>query len=353
VFVFVLIVLLILATIIVLIPAYTLPVTDVKGKPLPGSIASLEKVTLGGVEQWILIRSENILNPVLLFLHGGPGTSEMGLVRKYNMPSLQKHYTVVVWDQRGAGKSFKAITPLSGMNIEQLISDTHELTLLLCKRFNQDKIILAGHSWGSALGVLTVKRYPELYSLYIGIGQVVNMLEGERISYEWTLEQAINTNDKKNIKKLKEMGAPPYSGDWQSKTVSQRKILGKYGGEVYGNSMGGVPVTIKTLLGTTEYNWSDRINFFRGIFSTMRLMWPQLLKVNLIEQAPELKVPVLFLEGRHDYEAPSILAQQYFDILKAPDKKIIWFENSAHFLNAEEVEKFNEVLLNQALVDSY
>jgi pimeloyl-ACP methyl ester carboxylesterase len=334
------------AGILFLIPAYTSPIKDAFGKPLPGSIASLEKINLGGVDQCILIRGIKIDNPVLLFLHGGPGTSELGLFRKFNIPSLEEHFTVVLWDQRGAGKSYPAINPLSGMNIEQFISDTHELTNHLCKRFDKEKIYLAGHSWGSALGVLTVQKYPELYHAYIGIGQVVNMSEGEKISYEWTLEQAAKANDLKSIRTLQEMGTPPYSGNWQSKTITQRRLLGKYGGEVYGNPRGGFPVTIKSLFSVTEYNWMDRINFFRGIFASMRILWPQIMKINLMEQAPELNVPVFFLEGRHDYEAPSLLAGKYFNMLKAPEKELIWFENSAHFINTEETEKFNRVFID-------
>lgn len=348
-FVFILLILLVGIGIAFMIPAYTSPIKNILGVQLPGSVASLEKVNLGGVDQWILIRSESIDNPVLLFLHGGPGTSELGLLRKYNLPTLEQHFTVVVWDQRGAGKSYKAINPVSGMTIDQLISDTHELTLMLRQRFNQEKICLAGHSWGSALGVLTVNKYPELYFAYVGIGQVVNMVEGERISYKWTLEQAIKADDTKSIKKLKAIGEPPYSGKWQSKTITERAILGKYGGEVYGNTKGGLFITLKSLTKATEYSWMDRINFFRGIFASMRLIWPQLMKVNLLEQAPELKVPVYFLEGKHDYEVPSILAEQYYIMLKAPSKELIWFENSAHFINAEEAGKFNDVFINLVL----
>ncbi|MCX6120001.1 MAG: alpha/beta hydrolase [Ignavibacteriales bacterium] len=333
--------------IVCLMPGHTALITDIRGKPVPGSIASLEKIKLGGVEQWILIRGENKENPLLLFLHGGPGTSEMGLVRKYNLAVLEKHFTVVVWDQRGAGKSYAAINPVSGMNIEQFVSDTHELTMLLCLRFNQKRICLVGHSWGSALGVLTVKKYPELYYAYVGIGQVVNGLEGERVSYEWTLAQAIKANDIKSVEKLKIMGAPPYSGNWRSKFIAQRAILAKYGGEVYGNPRGGFFITIGSLIKATEYSWIDRINFFRGIFASVHLMWPQILNVNLMEQASELKVPVYFLEGKHDYETPSILAEQYFEKLKAPHKELIWFDNSAHFLNVEEVDKFNEFFIKQ------
>jgi pimeloyl-ACP methyl ester carboxylesterase len=336
-----------------LIPASTAPITDAQGMPVPGSIAVLEEVTLGGVEQGLLIRGQNVTNPVLLYLHGGPGTSEMGMVRAYNIAALEKHFTVVVWDQRGAGKSFAALEPVSEMNVEQFISDAHELSVLLCQRFNQRKIYLVGHSWGSALGALTVERYPELYYAYVGIGQVVNMREGERISYEWTLAQADKAHDSRSIAKLRKIGAPPYSGDLRSKVVAQRGILAKYGGEVYGNPRGGLFIVLRCLLKATEYNWPDRINFFRGIFASMRLMWPQVLSINLMEQAPELKVPVYFLEGRHDYEAPSSLAEQYYRVVKSLRKTLVWFENSAHFVNTEEADAFNQFFVNQLLPETY
>lgn len=331
-----------------LIPAYTKPILDRRGNPVPGSIASLEQITLGGVQQWILIRGVNTANPILLFLHGGPGTSEMGLVRNYNS-ALEKHFTVVLWDQRGAGKSYAALHPQSEMTIEQFIADTHELSSLLCERFQRQKIFLAGHSWGSALGVLTVQRYPELFIAYAGIGQVVHLEEGERISYDWTLKQAAKANDGRSIRRLREMGPPPYTGNWQSKTIAQRALLGRYGGEVYGNPRGGFFIILRSLLKTTEFTWADRVNFFRGIFASMRAIWRQLLPIDLREVAPELQVPVFFLEGRHDYEAPSVLAEQYYQVLKAPEKKIVWFENSAHFLNVEEASKFNEFLIEQFL----
>ena len=337
------------AVIAFLMPGSTALITDARGKPLPGSIAVLEKVALGGVQQSLLIRGKNMANPVLLFLHGGPGTSELGMVRAHNIPALEEHFTVVVWDQRGAGKSFAARRPVSGMNVEQFISDAHELSVRLCQRFKQRKIYLAGHSWGSALGVLTVARYPELYHAYVGVGQMVNMREGERLSYEWTLAQAQEAHDSRSVAKLMKIGAPPYAGDLRSKVITQRAILGKYGGEVHGNSRGGAFILLKCLLTASEYSWRDRINVFRGIFASMRLLWPQILSINLMEQVPELKVPAYFLEGRHDYEAPAVLAERYFETLKAPSKKLVWFESSAHFVNTEEAEAFNQFFVHQLL----
>ena len=125
----------------------TAPFVNAAGKTLPGSIAALERVMLGGVKQGMLIRVLDAANPILLYLHGGPGTSELGMVRVHNLAALEKHFTVVVWDQRGAGLSFAARKPESGMTVDQFIADTYELTQLLCRRFGQTKIFLVGHSW--------------------------------------------------------------------------------------------------------------------------------------------------------------------------------------------------------------
>ncbi len=331
----------------------TAPIRDPSDKTLPGSVASLERVMLGGVEQGLLIRGLSVANPVLLYLHGGPGTSELGMVRTHNMPVLEKHFTVVVWDQRGAGMSYAAREPESGMSVEQFIADAHELTLLLCKRFEQPKIYLVGHSWGSALGALTVHRHPELYRAYVGVGQVVDMREGERLSYAWTLAQAEQAGDARSVAQLKAIGPPPYLGKFRSKLMTQRRILGKYGGEVHGNSRGGISTLARGLLGSSEYSWPDRINVFRGIFANMRLMWPKILDIDLMAQAPELKVPVYFLEGRHDYEAPSVLAERYFEMLKAPRKTLIWFERSAHFVNTEEADSFNRFFVDRLLRETH
>jgi pimeloyl-ACP methyl ester carboxylesterase len=334
-------------------PASTSPFRDAQGKPRPKSIAALERITLGGVKQSLLIRSENVANPVLLYLHGGPGTSELGMVRQHNIPVLEKHFTVVVWDQRGAGKSYAAHEPESGMTVEQLISDARELSLLLGQRFHQPKIYLVGHSWGSALGALTVARYPELYYAYVGVGQVVNMREGERISYEWTLAQAERAGDAKSVARLREIGAPPYPGELRPKLMTQRRILAKYGGEVHGNRGGGMSTLMDGLLRSREYSWPDRVNVFRGIFANMRLLWPQILSIDLFAQAPELKVPVYLLEGRHDYEAPAVLAERYFQALQAPRKELVWFENSAHFVNTEEADAFNRFFVERLLPETY
>jgi pimeloyl-ACP methyl ester carboxylesterase len=343
---YILLIIILLVILIILIrPGYTPSIKKGDGKK---SIAELSKVNLGNSEQWVLIRSENIDNPILLLVHGGPGTSQLTLMRR-NTKSLEKHFTVVNWDQRGAGKSYKAIADKSRMNIEQFVSDIHELTEYLTKRFDKKKIILAGHSWGSVIGILAAAKRPELFSAYIGIGQMSNAAESEKISYDWTLRQAALVNDEKAVKKLREIGAPPYTGEWRKKFMTERQLLGKFGGEYYGSKIGAFGVVIKNLLFSTEYTFMDRINFFKGIFESVELVFPELLKVDLFTQVPELKVPVWFMLGRHDYEVPSVLAAKYFDVLKAPNKTLVWFENSSHMPNTEEEKLFNQILIEKIL----
>jgi pimeloyl-ACP methyl ester carboxylesterase len=326
-----------------LIPGFTFSIKDKKGRTVSGSIASLEKISLGGQKQWILIRGIDTTKPIILFLHGGPGTSNMCLLRKYTH-ELEKNFVVVTWDQRGAGKSFKAVNPNSSMTINQFVLDTGELTQLLCRRFNQKKLFLVGHSWGSAIGILSVQKLPGLYHAYIGIGQIADMQENEQISYDYTLAQAQKAKDERAIRTLTEMGSPPYTGNWQKKTITQRGLLGKYGGELYGNSKGAFPLIFSNLLFATEYTLIDKINFFRGILKSNQLLWQELLTVNLKKRALSFDMPIYFMLGKHDYEAPSLLAEQYFNLINAPKKELIWFENSAHLANIEEPEKFNNLL---------
>ncbi len=327
-----------------IIPGFTPPIR----KRGVSSIAELRKVKIGATEQWLMIRGEDLTKPVILFVHGGPGTSQLTIMRR-NTRDLEKGFVVVNWDQRGAGKSYSAISDLTRMHLRQFVSDIHEVSLYLIERFKRPKIILVGHSWGSAISVLAVAERPELYSAYIGIGQVSNMRQSEAISYEWTLQQAIKAKDHSAVAKLNRIGHPPYEGDWQKKFMAQRQLLGKYGGEYWGSRTGAFGPVLYNWFFSTEYTLMDRINFFRGIFGSVRLLFPELLRVDLFEHAPELKVPVWFAEGRHDYEVPSVLSAQYFEALKAPRKKLIWFENSAHLPNTEERDKFNLMLLEDVL----
>ncbi len=305
-------------------------------------IESLEKVVLGGAEQWISIRGEDDSNPVLLYLHGGPGGSALPALRHYNH-ELEQYFTIVNWDQRGAGKSYSADIPEDSFNIEQFVSDTLDLTGHLIEYFETEKIYFLGHSWGSIIGLLAAHQRPDLYHAYIGVAQVVNPAEGEAISYRHTLEAAQAAGDKDATRELVAIGPAPYAmGDdfWDS-IKTQRKWLSYYGGAVYrGEDL--VPVTMS--LFAPEYSIGDFFNLARGNRSSVHHLWDEMLTINLMEQVSAVEIPVYFLTGRHDYVAPFELVEAFYNQLEAPSKELIWFEHSAHSPHFEEPELFIQVL---------
>lgn len=323
-------------------------IKDSNGKFKPDSVASLEKISLGGFDQWILIRGHSINNPVLLFLHGGPGSVEGPFAYKFES-ELEKYFIFVNWDQRGAGKSYSKKMLKTDITIENYISDTHELVLYLKKRFQKEKIYLVGHSWGSILGMLVVQRYPDLFYAYIGIGQVVNAIENEKISYQFVFDQAKKLGNKKAQKQLENI--QPYPSENLKHLRIQRKWLAKFGGFMHGEKS--MWPLLKIGIGSPEYSFKDLYRFYKGSKFSLECMWLELLKINFFEQIPEIKVPAYFCVGRHDYTTPFELAERYFQRLKAPKKKLIWFENSGHNLNFEEPKKFEDVLINQILPDTY
>ncbi len=190
--------------------AMTPPITDAAGKPLPGSIATLETVTLNDSEQWVSIRGQDVTKPVLLFLAGGPGGSQLATAR-YALGGLEEHFVVVNWEQPGAGKSFDAVDR-STMTPERYIEDAHALVMLLRERFGQEKVYVLGESWGSALGIMLVQRFPELFHAFIGTGQMVAFLENDRMCYDFALQWAEERGDAAKVTALSQQGPPPYYG---------------------------------------------------------------------------------------------------------------------------------------------
>jgi pimeloyl-ACP methyl ester carboxylesterase len=309
----------------------------------------LERVRIGGADQWVLERSADLANPILLYLHGGPGTSQMTLNRR-NTRVLERWFTVVNWDQRGAGKSYRAIRDAAAMNIDQFVDDTHEVTRHLLRKFGQEQVVLVGHSWGSAIGALAVARSPELYSCYVGIGQVADMTEGEALSYRWVVSEAQRRRDRRALRALERIGPPPYDGNWRKKTMIERKYVARFGGEVHARRWGAAGMLLGSVLVSAEYTVLDRVNFVRGVLGSLQALWPQFLEVNLFEQVPELRVPVFFVEGRHDWEVPAVLAARYYEALRAPAKRLVWFEHSAHLPNVEERARFEQVMRDEVRV---
>lgn len=302
-----------------------------------------EEVELGGVKQWIQVRGADTANPILLFLHGGPGFPEMPL-SYLDSRELENHFIVVNWDQRGCGKSHFPDFPYETLTLEQILSDTKELITFLKNEYSKDRIFLLGHSWGSILGMYAVTNHPEEFYAYIGMGQVINSKEGELISYQYALRKAREAKDTASVNQLKSIGLPPYEG-YQSTSI-QRNILGKYGG-VFGGELT-YPELFGIINRSPDYTQEDKQNFLPVFIQVNNQMWEQLATIDF-SGINRIEVPVFFFLGKHDYSVPFELAERFLNRLKAPYKEIVWFDNSGHFPNLEETEKYQDVLINVVL----
>ncbi len=348
------VIVIILAAIIILwikSPGRAQPLTGSEGNILPASISTIETVNLGDLDQYLIIRGADTAKPVMLFLHGGPGSPEISVMREMN-PDLENDFLIVYWEQRGAGKSFSKDIPPESMNLEQMISDTRELSEILIKRFNREKIYLAGHSWGSLLGILTTYRYPEHYHAYIGVGQVDNQYRGEKVSFDWIKEQAEERNDEKALKRINKMTFPDSlaadSKTWMNYFRYERKYVNKYGGGATHDITGMWPF-IKMVLDAKEYTLGDKLNYMRGNMFSLTSLWSNVINNNLFNDIDSMQVPVYIFQGLYDYQTPHIVAKEFFDYLKAPEKQFYTFSNSAHSPLYENPDKFNIILREEVI----
>lgn len=329
-------------------PGTAEPIRDSHGKTIPGSISVIEKVMLGGQEQYLIIRGKDKNKPVMLFLHGGPGSPEFAFMKSMNR-GLENDFVMVYWEERGAGKSFSKNIPAESMTLPRFISDTRELSILLAKRFKKDKIYLMGHSWGSLLGILTAYRYPELYYAYFGIGQACSQYRAEKLSFAWAKEQALQHNNRHAIQALNKLTFPDSlaTGNiWPDYLMSERDYLYLFGGGL-NHKMTSITPIVKMLLNTREYTINDKLNFLRGSLFSLNLLWPTVIKENLFREIDSMRIPVYIFQGKYDHQTSYAVAKDFYNQLKAPKKEFFTFENSAHSPLMEEPEKFNSIVLDK------
>jgi pimeloyl-ACP methyl ester carboxylesterase len=312
-------------------------IRDPRGNVIPGSIATLEKVNLGGLDQWISIRGEDTSNPILLFLHGGPGMPMMYLAHTFQK-HLEDSFICVQWDQRGAGKSYNKHVLPETMTVTQVLSDARALTEILRHRFRKDRITLVGHSWGSYLGMLLVSLHPDLYDAYIGVGQVVDEKKSRDIIDRFIREQANKRGEIKAIQELDSMGSGVHE-----------KWLFAFGGELH-NHTSFVPF-IKAGIMSPEYGLFEIPKVSRGSQFSSRHMKYNSVEGPILECVTRVDIPVYFFTGRHDYTTPFELVEIYMARLEAPEKKLVWFEDSAHFPFFEEPAKFAAMVKKLILND--
>jgi pimeloyl-ACP methyl ester carboxylesterase len=319
-------------------------ITYENGMPLENSITQWKNIILGNCEQWISIRGADQNNPVLLFLHDGPGTPETPFLMKYNA-DLEKIFTVVSWDQRGAGKSFSKNIPPESMNLDQIIADTHELTQYLKEKFGKEKIYLMGHSWGTLPGIRAVHQYPEDYHAYIAVAQTSDGHREELLSYQRVFEQAKEANHNGAVRALEKIGEPEkgrYAGG-DGGPETKLKWVRHFGGAAFHEGESPRPL-VKDLVKTPMYSFFEKLKYLQGKAFSLKYLYDDLKDVQLQKEIKKLEVPVYFFHGVYDNQVPMQVAREFFEGIKAPEKKFTVFNNSAHSVLYEEPEKFHQIM---------
>lgn len=333
-------------TVILLIqsPGKVKPLLDENGNVVKGSISEKVYTKINGVNMGMIIKSKDASNPVLLFVHGGPGMPEYPVTEKYPT-GLEDHFTVVWFDQRGAGLSYKSDMLKEKMTTEQFVSDTIEISKYLCERFGQDKIYLMAHSWGSYIGIQAVAKAPELYHAYIGIGQISNTLESEKIAYDYMLKYYETAGEEKTVKKLqglsfKSLDHLPKDYDKIRDDLMHRSGIGTT------HEMKSVVTGIfMTVMQNQEYTLGEKINIWRGkAFSKSSILTDELYKSNLSNTITKLKIPVYFFSGIYDYTVNYSMSEAYLKKIDAPVKGFYLFKESAHSPIFEEPKKVMQVM---------
>jgi pimeloyl-ACP methyl ester carboxylesterase len=326
--------------------AATPPILGADGQPVPGSIATLEKVNINGTEQWITIRGHDVNKPILLNLGmGGPGGGGFSTRSLYE--PLEKEFLVVSWDEPGTGKAYHAV-PISRLTVDRFVEDAYTLTMYLRERFHQDKIYVYGVSWSSIIGIKLIQQHPELFHAFISSGQMVNTTENDILGYEFALDYLAKKGDTKTLEALRRNGPPPYTG----KNVTGRYVA--FLDEL--NLYMGMPrlsliVPIVPFF-ASEYGYVDKINHTRGIIDSFDAIYPQLEDLDFMAQAPKLEVPVYFFVGRYDVNAMYTIVEEYYNVLDAPRKELIWLDGG-HGLGGDNLHEFVDVMLNKVLAETY
>ena len=315
----------------------------------PNGISSLEEITLGGLQQWIFIRGEDRNNPILIFLHGGPGAPLFGISSSRTLyAELIKHFTVVHWDQRGAGKSYSNDIPVNSLTFDRLVEDCNELIDYTRDRFNTQKVFIVGHSWGSVIGIKTAYRYPEKIHAFVGVGQIINNHQKLVISYDFVVDAAEKSGDMRRLNTLEAIGPPPF--DMLEEIMELNRNISHFGG-VMRNV--GLKQTIAMLgfLTSPEYSLSEGLRAMRlkGMEFTISALWDELEDLDIVEEVRSIQVPIYFFEGKFDMANPTVIVEDFYNSLEdRKDIHLIIFENSAHFPMIEERDKYQDLLISIA-----
>ncbi|MEH7385819.1 alpha/beta hydrolase [Bacillus sp. JJ1521] len=317
---------------ILLFPTWT---PKIKGE---NSIARLESIEINGTELEVMIRGVDRNNPIIIFVHGGPGCSEIPYVRKYQ-DLLEEHFTIVHYDQRGSGKSYQFFEDYSTISSDQHVEDLLALTDYMKNEFSQEKVLLIGHSFGTYIGMKAASIAPEKYAAYIGIGQVSNSTNSEVDSLNYTISQAHQAGNQKDVDKLKLLENSIKKGE----AHTPRDLVRKYGGasRLINDNMD----YYTGFLMNPEYNLLDVIRYIKGISATQSILLSEEREHDITTIVSSLDIPFYFVMGKYDYMTSTNSAKAYYDTVMAPNKDFVIFEKSAHYPQFEEKIAFADWLI--------
>lgn len=324
-------------------------VADMRRIVTPEGIERTQAVRIGGIDQWISVRGVDRRNPILLMIHGGPGYVSMP-TSWYFQRGWEDYFTVVQWDQRGAGKTYAAndpavVTPT--ITRARMVEDAVEMVAWLRREFGKERIFVLGHSWGSTLGLEVAQRHPEWLHAYIGAGQATNGPEGERRGLRFALDAARRDGNAQAVRELEGLGdyAAPGRPIRLADIFLQRKWLGHYGGAVHGRRNFDHEGAAARL--APEYSDADLATMWKANdISTERLL-TEVVSTDF-SKITRFRCPLILLNGRHDYNVSASLAAEWFEKVQAPSKAMVWFEHSAHEMFNEEPGKMLVALVRHA-----
>ncbi len=303
----------------------------------PGGIDQQIAIDIGGIKQWITIRGRDLNNPILLFIHGGPAAPEMPTSWTFESP-WQDYFTVVQWDQRGAGKTYAANDPAKirpTITAQRLEQDAQELVQYLRATYHKDKIFVLGHSWGTLLGLELAKQHPEWLYAYVGMGQMIDSRTSERLGYEATLRAAEAAHNDEAIKELKSIAPYPEKDGAVplDKLDIERKWSVVFGGLSWHRDNYGYYYHASQL--SPDYTDADLAAIDKGSEMSLGALLPAFIGVDFTKDT-EFRCPIILFNGRHDDTTSAKVAADWFARIHAPSKKLVWFENSAHMMQIEE-----------------
>jgi pimeloyl-ACP methyl ester carboxylesterase len=326
-------------------PASTAPILGADGKRLAGSVAELRRVEINGNQLGMMIRGDNVANPVLLYLAGGPGGSELGGLRR-NGQGLEKAFTVASYDQRGTGKSFDSLDPTSTLTLAGAVEDAIAVTNYLRARFHQDKVYLVGNSWGTVLGVLAAQQHPELFAAFVGSGQMVDVRATDQLYYQDTLAWAVRTGNTSVADQLTRSGPPPYTDALKYEPVlSNEQEVYPYDDGALAEGANGFSENLIH----PEYSLIEQAHLLAGFLNVFTVLYPQLQDIDFRTQVTTLAVPVYLVQGGHETRARAEPAAQWFQLLQAPTKQLITFPNAGHRALFQEPDLFYQVMTGTVL----